>query len=200
MKIRAIGVAFALAVTVFGVTGESQAGRVSRGPPRTIEYAQAAVESNAVKALPGGQANMYPVGSQNSVISSMARRLDDKPPLVVQGENLLPGAVKTSAAETPGLLERFTIQGGIGYELEVELVRRGGAELTPSIRKVVQDALTEMSKKAVNIRRVNIRPEVIEIETDAGTRVFQILLDNPTRLGAPQGAETMLAEVERGAS
>lgn len=184
------------AVTLFALDGESHAGLGRRASPRAIEYVQSAKPTgSAVKLLPDKTANLYPISPQNAAVERMAGRLAGKNPLVVQGVDLVPAAhtASTSAAARVGALERFPIQGKLGYELEVAVVQRGGVELTPTVRKAVQEALERVSHDAANIRRVTVDPRVIEVETDAGLKAMVLRLDNPTRRDDPEPPAGLLA-------
>jgi hypothetical protein len=164
---RTTSLAFA-ALLVLGA--ETQAG--PGGPPRDIKYRQSATNTNPIAPHDGGAANVYPVLPQSAAMGRIGRRTGDKKLLVVQGEDLLAGDGEVTR-------ERFTVAGAFAYELELAVETRG-VELTPRVRAAVADALVQVSRQAVNVRRVRVEPRTIVLETDAGSRSFALQEDGAT--------------------
>lgn len=175
--------------------GESQAGLGQRAAPRAIEYAQSSRTAAAIKLLPEKNANLYPIQAQSAAVERMATRLQGNP-LVVQGVDLLPQG--GAAAIRAGTIERFMIQGKLSYELEISVVRRGGVELTPQLRRSVEEALQRVSGEAASIRQVTVDLRTIEVQTDAGIRSLLLRLDNSTSRDAPAQGDTQLADLGGG--
>lgn len=188
-----------LALLGLVVGGASHAGIGRSTAPRAVGYAQSSRPAAAIKLLPDKSANLYPIQPQNAAIERMASRLQGNP-LVVQGVDLMPAnSVASSAAGAArATLERFTIQGKLSYELEISVVRRGGVELTPALRRSVEEALQRVSGEAANIQRVTIDARTIEVQTDAGIKSLLLRLDNSTSREAPAQGDTQLAALGGG--
>jgi hypothetical protein len=155
-----------LALTALLVfAAETQAG--PGDPPRDIKYRQSATNTTPVEPTDGGAANVYPVLPQSAAIGRIGRRTGDKKVLLVQGEDLLAGQGEATR-------ERFTIAGEFAYELELAVETRG-VELTPAVRAAIEGALVQVSRQAVNVRRVRVEPRTIVLETDADSRSFALL-------------------------
>lgn len=160
---------------------ETQAG--PGDPPRDIRYKQSASNTTPVAPADGGAANVYPVLPQSAAIRRIGRRAGGKKLLLVQGEELLAGAGEATR-------ERFTIAGEFAYELEIAVEARG-VQLTPAVRAAIEDALVQVSRQAVNVRRVRVEPRTIVLETDADSRSFA-LQDGATSERGEVGARSRL--------
>lgn len=128
---------------------------------RATDYAQSVRLTAPVKPSEDGTKNVYPVAAQSAAVAAISKRIGGKSPLLVQGE------------PADGTIERFTIGGAVGYDVEVALVKHG-IELTPELRAAVQAALQQVSGEAVNVQRVVLATGTITVETDAGPRVVNV--------------------------